>query len=135
MRLVLFASIALGVLTACGSMAPFNQYSWNETARLKQESLALFERAHEDYGVHEDRVESVMAGVRSAYRDAQIRHQNEESRRQWAILLDPEQSSLKGAVQRWKEGGKLTPKAIADAKIRIAGNFDAISKVEGGKRR
>jgi hypothetical protein len=135
MRRILLAGLAIGVLTACGSMVPYSQYSSDETARLKRESLALFSHAHEDYRLHEDRVESVIAGVQSAYRDAEIRHRNDESRRLWVILLDPEQNSLAGVLRQWKEDGKLSPAAVAVAKKRIVSDFDAISKLERGKRR
>jgi hypothetical protein len=124
--------LALG-LGACAVLAPFNQYSFNETARLKVEALTLVRKAEQPYAVHARKADSVMAGMNSAYRDARLRSKNAESLRLWEILLDPEQGSLAGTVRKWQWSGTLPADTIEAARKLIAQNFDQISKLENNK--
>jgi hypothetical protein len=126
----LFAAFLLG---GCASIAPFNRYSYDETARLKIESLTLVRKAGQPYSMHAKKADSVMAGLNSAYRDGVLRSKNAESMLYWEILLDPEQASLAGTIQRWKWNGTLPADTIKAAREVIAKNFDAISKLENNK--
>jgi hypothetical protein len=121
------------LFAGCAILAPFNQYSFDETARLKVESLSLIRKAKQPYAVHAQKADSVMAGMNSAYRDALLRSKNLESLKQWEILLDPEQGSLAGTIRKWKWSGTLPADTIAAARKRIARNFDEISRLEGNK--
>jgi hypothetical protein len=130
-----FAALLVLLLGACAYVPPFNQYSWDETARLKAESLDLIQSAQESNKLHEERVQAVLASVHRAYVDANLRYQNQESMRQWAILLDPKQPSLAGGIRLWQANDTLSKATIAEFKKLVAMNFDQISKLEGKKRR
>lgn len=133
-RAIGMAATALFMLfSGCAILAPFNQYSFDETARLKVESLALIRKANQPYSTHAKKADSVMAGVNSAYRDGLLRSKNLASMNQWEILLDPEQGSLAGTIQKWKWHGTLPADTIKAARRMIAENFDAISKLENNK--
>jgi hypothetical protein len=132
---VLLALLSSLLLASCAYVPPFNQYSWEETTRLKAESLALIESARESNRLHEERAQAVLASVQRAYADANLRYQNQESMRQWAILLDPEQPSLAGGIRLWKANDTLSKATIAEFRKLVAGNFDEFSKLEGKKRR
>ena len=130
-----FSAFLALLLGACAYVPPFNQYSWDETARLKTESLALIHNARESNTLHEERAQAVLTSVQRAYVDANLRYQNQESMRQWAILLDPYQPSLAGGIRLWKENDTLSQAAIRDFKKLVASNFDEIAKLEGKKRK
>jgi hypothetical protein len=124
---------ALFALSGCAALAPFNQYSFNETARLKVESRQLLAKAGQPYRQHARKADSVMAGLNRAYQDASIRTKNNESMRRWEILLDTNQASLAGSITRWRREGTLAQDVIEAAQKDIAEDFDLISKLEGNK--
>ena len=130
-----FASLlAAGFLLAnCAILAPFNQYSANETARLKVEAKALIGKAGQPYSVRKRQADSVMAGLNRAYQDASLRTKNQESMRRWEILLDTNQASLAGTVARWRREVTLSEATIEAAQRDIAADFDVISKFEDNK--
>jgi hypothetical protein len=130
---LLVATLLSVLFGGCATLAPFNRYSFDETARLKIESMTLLRKANQPYSMHAKKADSVMAGVNSAYRDGLLRSKNLASMDQWNILLDPEQGSLAGTIQRWKWSGTLPPDSIKAARHMIAQNFDAISKLENNK--
>lgn len=130
-----FSALLALLLGGCAYTPPFNQYSWDETTRLKAESLALIHTARESNSLHEERAQAVLASVQRAYVDANLRYQNQESMRQWAILLDPDKPSLAGGIRLWRANDTLSPAAIKDFKKLVASNFDEIVKLEGKKRR
>jgi hypothetical protein len=132
-RVTGMAAALFMLLSGCAILAPFNQYSFDETARLKVESLRLVRKAEQNYSRHAKTADSVMAGVNSAYRDGLLRSKNKESMAQWEMLLDPAQGSLAGTLNRWQHKGILPRDSIELALKVIAANFDAISKLEGNK--
>jgi hypothetical protein len=121
------------LFSGCAILAPFNQYSFDETARLKVESLRLVRKADRNYSLCARTADSVMAGLNSAHRDGLLRSKNKESMAQWEMLLDPSQGSLAGTLNRWQHKGTLPRDSIDLALKLIAANFDAISKLEGNK--
>jgi hypothetical protein len=122
------------LLSGCAILAPYNQYSFDETARLKVESLRLVRKAERNYySLCAKTADSVMAGLNSAHRDGLLRSKNKESMAQWEMLLDPSQGSLAGTLNRWQHKGTLPRDSIDLALRLIAANFDAISKLEGNK--
>ena len=123
------------VIAGCAALAPFNQYSFDETARLRKEAHHLLGKAREPYSSHAREADSVLAGVGRAYRDASIRTRNQESMRRWETLLDTNKASLAGTVMRWRREGTLSAGVIAAARKDIAADFQAISSLEGDKGR
>jgi hypothetical protein len=130
--LLAMAAVYLG---GCAWRAPFNQYSFDETARLKTESTALLDKSSRSYALHFRNAETLQANVYKAYQDAQLRALNEESMQVWLVLLDAQQLSLAGALNRWKLNDTLSAEERREFQGRIAKNFDDISKLEGGKKR
>ena len=131
--LVLGFGIAL-LTTGCASQkAPYLRYSFDETARLKVESMALLGKAHQSYPLGERGADSVMSGINSAYQDASLRSKNGESMRQWENLLDSSQGSMAGILKQWKQNDTLSTATILEARIIIAGDFDRISSLENNK--
>lgn len=133
--LVVLAILLAFLFGGCAIVPPFNQYSFNETARLKREALALLKEAEESSKLHEDEAARVMAGVNRAFEDAKLRDMNGESMGYWTILLDPDLPSLAGGIRLWRANDTLSKATIVEFRRLVAENFDAISKLEGNKRR
>ena len=131
---IFLALIAPLLLIGCATQkAPYLRYSFDETARLKVESMAVLDKAHQSYPAGQGGADSVMSGVNSAYQDASLRSKNSESMRRWENLLDANQGSLAGILRQWKENDTLSLAMIQNARIIIAGDFDLISKLENNK--
>ena len=136
LRLIAVLLALTTVLVAgCAWRAPFNQYSFDETARLKAESTALLHKADRSYALSARKVEALTVNVYKAYEDSRLRALNEESMRVWLVLLDAQQESLAGALNRWKLNDTLSAEERREFQQRIAQNFDDISKLEGEKKR
>jgi hypothetical protein len=130
------ALVTVGISTiGCAWRAPFNQYSFDETARLKTESTALLAKSDRSYALNFRKAEALQANVVKAYQDAQLRALNEESMQVWLVILDAQQLSLAGALNRWKLNDTLSADERREFQNRVAQNFDDISKLEGEKKR
>ena len=136
---ILLALLSLSaslLMTGCASQkAPYMRYSFDETARLKVESMAILGKANQSYLKGEGGADSVMNGINSAYQDASLRSKNKESMRQWETLLDANKGSMAGIMKQWKQYDTLSNAMILQARIVIAGDFDRISRLEGNKSR
>jgi hypothetical protein len=137
--IVLLIAIMLMVVSVlgagCALRAPFNQYSFDETARLKTESTALIRKADKSYAKNFRTAEALQANVFKAYQDSRLRAMNDESMRVWLVILDAKQSSLAGALNQWKLNDTLTAQEREWFQNTIAQHFDDISKLEGNKQR
>jgi hypothetical protein len=123
------------LLAGCALKAPYMRYSFDETARLKVESMALLANARQSYRLSSSRADSVMRGIESAYADASLRSKNQASMRQWEILLDSEKVSMAGMVRQWKREDTLSTATILLTRLVVAEDFDIISELEGKKSR
>ena len=133
--LMLALALAGASLSGCALRAPFSPYSFEETARLKTESIALVEASGRSYAQHYREAEALLANVYRAYKDSRLRTLNEESMRVWLTLLDANQPSLAGALNRWKLLDTLAAAERATFLVTIERDFDAISTLEGKKKR
>jgi hypothetical protein len=122
-------------ITGCASRAPFNQYSYNETVRLKTESTDLILRGYRSYALVTSTAELLQADVLSAYHDARIRTKNDACAKAYLTILDKDQESLAGALQRWKANDTLSLQERKTYNTRIAQSFDLISSLENKKQR
>ena len=134
--LALITLIAAIAFTGCASQkAAYMGYSFNETARLKTESMAILGKARQSYPLGESGADSVMSGIHSAYQDASLRNKNQASMRQWEAILDSNKGSMAGVLRQWRQYDTLSSDMILQARIVIAGDFDRISRLENGKEK
>lgn len=119
----------------CALRAPFMQYSFDETARLKKESTALIAQSNRPYKLQSDKAKALRESVERAYQDASLRSKNQESMRVWENLLDTSQTSLAGALYRWRIYDTLPETDRVVFQKTVARDFDDISKLEGNKGR
>lgn len=120
-------------MASCALKANYLGYSFDETARLKVESVSIVEKAHQRYGKWKPKADSVLNGVKRAYEDASLRNKNQASMREWETILDSTQGSLAGTLKRWRENDTLSGEEIEAARKTISADFDRISKLENNK--
>ncbi len=97
--------------------------------------MTLMDKADTAYNEHRNTVEGLLLEARMAYEYAKQRPNNEESTRQWAIMIDLNRNMLAGFFKKWKDEGKLKKLFIEEAKEEIGDGFDAISALESGKEK
>ncbi len=123
------------VLVGCATISPFNEKAYEQATSLKVESLKLMDKASESYSSHETEVDALKLNLEKAYEYAKGRPQNEDSEKQWAIIIDPDRNSLGGFLKRWKDEKTLDKKFIKNAKDLVSDGFDAVIGLESGKRK
>ncbi len=123
-------------LTGCApTISPYSPTAYELATSLKVESLALMAKATEPYERHAAEVDALRLQLAKAHEFARGRPRNEESTRQWAILLDPERNLLGGFLARWQESSTLSPAFVEQAQQLVADAFDTIIGLESGKIR
>lgn len=121
-------------LTACApTISPYSAVAYEQATSLKVEALAVMDRATEPYEAHAAEADALRLRLAKAHEYARGRPRNEESTRQWAILIDPERNLLGGFLRRWQERSTLSTTFVAEAKRLVADGFDTIIGLESGK--
>lgn len=122
-------------LVACSTIDVFNQRAYEQATSLKVEALFLIDNASDSYINYETEVNQLKLNAKKAYEYSKGRQKNEESTKQWEIVVNSERNSLFGFLKRWKDKGKLNSVFIVEAKKIISEGFDAIIELESGKRK
>lgn len=133
---LLAAAMAVGLgLSACSTIAPFDQAAYDKTTGAKAEVLALMDKATTPYASHASEISAVSLSVDKAYEYDAGRPLNALTLQQWQILRDPNRNLFGGFLRRWREKGTLKPDYVAEKKPDIAAAFDQITGLEIGKPR
>lgn len=132
---VLLGIIVL-MLAGCGNLqSAFSEQAYRQAVSLKVESLALMDKATEEFGEYEAEVKQLQIELQKAYEYAAGRPNNGTTTRQWEILINPERNLLGGFLRRWKQQGTMSFLFIDENKRIIADAFDTIIELESGKRK
>lgn len=91
------------------------------------------DHAHEPYKAYESRAEEILIEAETLYAMQKGRQKNSVSIGQWKLMLEKDNSILKGFFKQWKQKQTLTESVVADFKELVAGGFDEILKLEGNK--
>jgi hypothetical protein len=129
------AVFAFATLTACSTIAKYDQAAYEKATAAKAEALLLMDKATESYSSHRNEAEEVALTIEKAYQYDLGRNQNTETIRLWEILKNPDGNLFGGFLRRWRQKGSFTPDAVALKKPDIAEAFDQIIGLEIGKRR
>lgn len=130
-----FLIALITVIAGCSTIDVFNQRAYEQAVNIKVEAVSLMDNASESFGNYEEQVNRLKVEAEKAYEYAKGRPQNEESTKQWAIMVDPGENMLFGFLKRWKEEDKLGRAFIDASKKLISDGFDAIIELESGKRK
>ena len=127
--------LACLLISACSTIATFDQVAYDKATGAKAEALALMDKATDSYSAHVKEIEAVSLTIDKAYEYDRGRTLNAITVQQWQILRDPDRNLFGGFLRRWREKGSLRPDYIAEKKPDIAEAFDQITGLEIGKRK
>jgi len=134
-RRLLFAVPAfLLALTACSTIAPYDQAAYEHATSTKAEALLLMDRATTSYSQNTDKIDAVILDLNKAYEYDKGRARNQDTVTLWTNLLSPD--ALFGAfIRQWKSKGQLHPGYIELKKKNVEDAFDQIIQLEQGKQK
>jgi len=119
---------------SCGRLiAPYNQYSYERAIEIKQQSLALLEKATQPYEEYAEQVEGLFIDLKVMLEYVRGIPKNELTVEQWEIMANPDGYLLGGMLMRWKEQGTLSGVFIEEAQSQISEGFDSIINLEREK--
>lgn len=122
------------LFSACATIAPYNERSYQYATSLKPEALMLMDKATMPYTDFENDVNALMLKVEQAYEYVAGIPKNSDSAGQWKILKDPEGNLLGGFMRRWKTKQTLSETFIDNVKEDTVGPaFDSIIALEALK--
>src|SRR5262245_5014197 len=101
-----FATVMLvgtAFLSACSTIATFDQVAYDKATGAKAEALALMDKATAPYSSHVKEIESVSLTIDKAYEYDRGRTLNAITVQQWQILRDPNRNLFGGFLRRWRE--------------------------------
>jgi len=127
------ALFALGLAGCLSSISPFSETAYQQATALKAQSLLLMDEAAEPYAPHAAEVAALNVRLHEAYEYAAGRPQNEDSAKQWALLIASDGNLLGGFFRLWKKKDTLDRDYIDEKKKQVAQGFDEISGLESGK--
>lgn len=133
-RLLSVASALVFVITACTTIAPYDQAAYEHATSTKAETLLLMDRATTSYSQNTDKIDAVILDLNKAYDYDKGRATNQLTVRLWTELLSPD--NLFGAfIAKWKSKGQLHPGYIEVKKKDVEDAFDQIIQLEQGKQK
>ena len=122
------------VLTACSTIAPYDQAAYEHATSAKAETLLLMDRATTSYSQNTDKIDAVILDLNKAYEYDKGRARNQFTVKLWTELLSPD--DLFGAfIRKWKTKGQLHPGYIEVKKKDVEDAFDQIIELEQGKQK
>lgn len=133
-RLLSAVPALLLVLTACSTIATYDQAAYEHATSTKAEALLLMDRATASYSQNTDKIGAVILDINKAYEYDKGRARNRDTVGLWTKMLSPD--NLLGAfIQKWKSKGQLPAGYIALKKKDVEDAFDQIIELEQGKQK
>jgi hypothetical protein len=131
----LFILMALSVLTACAPLiGPYSPESYKYATSLKAETLAMMDKATEDYSTHKKKIEYLEVELQKAHEYVKGVPSNNISAKQWDILIKPDGDLIGKFFKRWKERGTMSSIMIREFKGIVSDAFDEIICLEASKK-
>jgi hypothetical protein len=122
------------VLTACSTIASYDQAAYEHATSTKAEALLLMDRATTSYSQNVDKIDAAILDLNKAYEYDKGRARNQDTVGLWTKLLSPDE--LFGAfIRKWKSKGQLPPGYIELKKKDVEDAFDQIIQLEQGKQK
>jgi hypothetical protein len=138
---ILRFTAALSVLlllaaSACSMLKPkFDPVGHQYAVTIKQEALALLDKAGESFSLHREAVYLLMTRVERAYENALTQYKNDGVAGIWDVLRRPEANRLARFMEDWEKEDVLDETYIADAKKLLEENFNLLIKIEEEKKK
>jgi len=131
-RICLIVS-AIVVLAACSTISTYDKAAYEHATNAKVDSLALMEKATENWSDHQKEIEALTNELDKAYEYDRGRQLNRMTAAQWEILRDPDRNLVGGFLKTWKTKGSLSVIFVTEKKAQVADAFDQIIQLESGK--
>jgi formyltetrahydrofolate hydrolase len=107
---------------------------YDETARLKKQSLALVDKAVEPYAKQEAKVEALKLDLSALVQQEQARKRNAAKVKQWQLLLNEQGHLLGGFLVKWQKDTVLNEVFVRLAESQIEQAFEVIQATEKDRR-
>jgi hypothetical protein len=121
------------LISACSTIATFDQVAYEHATSAKVDALALMDKATDSFSAHAREVETVNLTLSKAYEYDKGRPLNAITLKQWDLLLSPDHDLFGGFLRDWKRKGQFKPVAVSERKTQVADGFDQIIGLESGK--
>lgn len=129
---LLFGQFGCGTTGSLLSSTQFSDTAYNTDKRLKDDSLALIDKAKNKtpYKSVDEDVNGLMNKIDETIATEQQRTKNAPTVAQWKKI----KAQLTSLFNLWKSKGTLSPAFIDDARAEVSGLFDILIKTENDKR-
>ena len=127
---VILVATLVGLFASC---ATYDTYSYDQTVKLKNETIQLMEAGNESYSLHSNNVDGLRAKIDSLYNYEKSRNNNLVSVKMWEILKK-DNGLVFGFFQRWKASNSLNQFFIREAVKQTSISFDEIIQTEENKK-
>ncbi len=131
-RLAIMCLVAGCLLSGCAPR--YSPYVYDETARLKKQSLALVDKAVEPYAKQEAKVEALKLDLSALVQQEQARKRNAAKVKQWQLLLNEQGHLLGGFLVKWQKDTVLNEVFVRLAESQIEQAFEVIQATEKDRR-
>ncbi len=128
---ILFLSF---LLLSCSSLSSFDQTTIDQANSLKTMALSLMGNATNPYSDLTPQIDDLRKRLDEAYQYSKSRNNNEETTKQWEVLIKPDGNLLGGFLSRWKSQGQLGQSFVIQAKDLVGNAFDEIVQLENSKK-
>lgn len=133
LRIACAIIVACFIMTGCRTITAFDSISFQRCSMLKARILVLMDHAVEPYEKYTDKVDSLMVESLAIYAMDKAREKNENTSRQWYLMLGNKTAILTGFFNLWKQKKYLPDVFIDEAKSKVSDGFDEILKLENAK--
>ncbi|HJQ85788.1 MAG TPA: hypothetical protein VKA21_16995 [Candidatus Binatia bacterium] len=125
--------VAFLVATGCALITGYDPTSYKNATDLKVESLALIDKAGDPASQHTAAIEQVRTRLLQAYEYEKGKKTNNETARQWAIMVAPDRNLMGGFMEKWLREGPQSAAFRSGMKSNVEQGFDTIIDLEEHK--
>lgn len=136
MRLLAVLTLLPVLWGNCSMFKPkFDPVGHQYAVTIKQETLALMDKARESFTLHQAAVYLLMTRVERAYENARLKYKNDGITGIWDVMRSPEANRLARFMLDWEKEDILEVTYIEEAKKLLLENFDLLIKIEESKKK
>jgi hypothetical protein len=115
-------------------IGPYSPVAYENATNLKAETLAMMNKATEQYPKHSEEVGKLFVKLNQAYEYVKGVPSNSISAKQWEILIDPNGALIGKFFLRWRERETMGTHLIEEYKGEVGDAFDYIICLEANKK-
>lgn len=133
-RISLILIVTTLFFAGCGpSVSMYDQHSYEQVTAIKVDALNVIDSSKDNISMHQKLVDNVMIELQKAHEYEIHRPKNKATAEMWALILDDNEGSFAGFIEKWKREGPQGKTYIENKKKQVAGHFDKIAEAESCK--